>query len=207
MANIADIVTEKLGKNLTYPTVQDISPIDAMLGHSVVLTPNITSGLPVTPVAVTNALVAEVIKAEPIVTENFSFSFGMGNAMVPMPRIGRNVYELPFTIYNGVPTYTSIYSFIELMSNANSLILCRTVCEGGDNATGGKTKKLVLRNTSIYQRPSFLGYLAGATDITEAHERISVLGSVDFVNTAIGDNFDSIVGTLANIFNITANNP
>lgn len=193
MADIYTNISKVLDSNVNYPSVQDISPVNAMLGYSLTLTPQVTSGLPTQPIAITNALVAEVIKAEPLVKENFSYVFGMANAYIPMPRVGRNMFNLGYSMINGVPTYSSIYAFIELLSNANSLILCRCVLESGSTSN---PQKLTMRNSTVYERPSFLGIVAGATEAQEVVERTSILGSIDFQNTTIGDNLTNLMGTL-----------
>lgn len=175
--------------------MQEISPVNAQLGFTEIMTPQLSSGLPTTPISITDALVAEVIKADPMVTNNFTYVFGMGSAYIPMPAVGRNMYNLSSSILNAIPTFASIYSFVMLMSNANSLILCRTELESGGVLN---PQKLVLRNSAIYERPGFLGIVAGATEAQQIVERMSILGSIDFINTTIGDGLQNLVLTLGN---------
>lgn len=189
------IMNKLISSDINYPTVQEVGPINPMLNYGFTITPQISSGLPTTTIAITDALVAELMRAEPMVKENFTFVWGMARAFIPMPTVGRNMFDLGFSIINGVPEYSKIYSFIELMSNANSLILCRTDLEGPSTRA---PQKLVMKNSAIYQRPSFLGIVAGATEAQEVVERLSILGSIDFNATTIGDNISSLVGTLGN---------
>lgn len=192
MATIDEILT---GGN-TYPTVQEVSPVMSQLGFTLTLTPQLSSGLPTTAVSITDALVAEVIKANPMQQYNFTYAFGMGSAFVPMPTVGRNMYNLSLSIFNAVPDYVGVYSFIDLLSNANNLILCSTELTSSQTTN---TVKLTMRNTSIYERPAFLGIAAGATEVQQIIENISICGSIDFTNTTIGDGLSNIVGTIGTI--------
>lgn len=175
--------------------MQEINPVNAQLGFTQILTPQLSSGLPTTPISITDALVAEVIKANPMVQYNFTYVFGMGSAFIPMPSVGRNMYNLSSSVLNAIPTFASIYSFIMLMSNANSLILCRSELESGGVVN---PQKLVMRNAAIYERPAFLGIVAGATEAQQIVERMSILGSMDFLNTTIGDGLQNLILTLGN---------
>ena len=151
-------------------------------------------------ITISDALVAKPMNAEPFVKENFSYDFGMQNAFVPMPKIGRNFYNLTGTFFNSIPTYAGIYSFINLLSNANSLILCRMELQGGGLLN---PQRLVMRNSCIYDRPNFLGIAAGATDITEIETAFSIAGSIDFTNTTIGDNLTNIISSLGSVLGAT----
>ena len=190
---MADAIGTLLNADNSFPKVQELSPVNAQLGFTLIMTPQLSSGLPTTPIAVTDALVAEVIKADPMVQYNFTYVFGMGSAYIPMPSVGRNMYNLSASILNAVPNFGSIYSFIMLMSNANALILCRTELESGSVTN---PQKLTMRNSAIYERPAFLGIAAGATEAQQIVERMSVLGSIDFTNTTIGDGLGNLMGTL-----------
>lgn len=194
-----DELDKILNDNNNYPRVQEIAPVNAQLGFTMIMTPQLSSGLPTTPISITDALVAEVIKADPMVTNNFTYVFGMGSAFIPMPAVGRNMYNLSSSILNAIPTFAPIYAFIMLMSNANSLILCRTELEGGGVVN---PQKLVMRNSAIYERPGFLGIVAGAVEAQQIVERSSVLGSIDFYNTTIGDGLQNLVGTLGNALGV-----
>lgn len=195
-------IDKVLNKNNNFPAVQEITPVNAQLGFTMIMTPQVSSGLPTTPIAVTDALVADVIKADPMVTQNFTYVFGMGASFIPMPSVGRNMYNLSASVLNAVPSFSSIYSFLMLMSNANSLILCRTELESGSVTN---VQKLVLRNSAIYDRPAFLGIAAGATEAQQIVERISILGSIDFGATSIGDGLANIVATLGGALGIAGN--
>lgn len=190
---------ELFGKDLTYPSVQEIDPVNAQLGYSLIITPQLSSGLPTTAIDITQALVARSMKANPMQKDNFTFVFGMGAAMVAMPRVGRNVFDLSASIFNANPSCTGIYSFLNLMSVANSLIL--TQLELQDSSTTNPVT-LAMKNTGLYNRPSFLGVVAGAVEAEEIVENISFLGSIDYSNCKLGDGMDGMVATLANIFGV-----
>ena len=194
-----DLLT-MLGDDKNFPKVQEVTPVNAQLGFKLVITPQGTSGLPTTSITISDALVAKPMNAEPFVKENFSYDFGMQNAFVPMPKIGRNFYNLTGTFFNSIPTYAGIYSFINLISNANSLILCRMELQGGGLLN---QQRLVMRNSCIYDRPNFLGIAAGATDITEIETAFSIAGSIDFTNTTIGDNLTNIISSLGSVLGAT----
>lgn len=194
------LLSEIFTTNTGYPTVQQISPVSAQLGFTLTITPQLSSGLPTTAIQLTDALVAEVIKANPMQQYNFTYAFGMGNAFVPMPTVGRNMYNLSVSLFNGVADYSGIYSYVDLISNANSLILCSTELTSGDTTN---PSKLVMRNSSIYERPAFMGIAAGATEIQQIIENISICGSIDFSNTTIGDGLSSIVNTVGSILGAT----
>lgn len=200
MAMTFDELNNLLGTDRNFPAVQEITPVNAQLGFKLVVTPQATSGLPPTSITLSDVLVAKPMNAEPFVKENFSYDFGMQNAFVPMPKIGRNFYNLTGTFFNCIPTYAGIYSFINLLSNANSLILCRMELQGGSAPT---MQRLVMRNSCIYDRPNFLGIAAGATDITEIETAFSIAGSIDFSNTQIGDGLTNIMSSLGSILGAT----
>lgn len=200
MAMTFDELNNLLGTDRNFPAVQEITPVNAQLGFKLVVTPQATSGLPTTSITLSDVLVAKPMNAEPFVKENFSYDFGMQNAFVPMPKIGRNFYNLTGTFFNCIPTYAGIYSFINLLSNANSLILCRMELQGGSAPT---MQRLVMRNSCIYDRPNFLGIAAGATDITEIETAFSIAGSIDFSNTQIGDGLTNIMSSLGSILGAT----
>lgn len=200
MAMTFDELNNLLGTDRNFPAVQEITPVNAQLGFKLVVTPQATSGLPTTSITLSDVLVAKPMNAEPFVKENFSYDFGMQNAFVPMPKIGRNFYNLTGTFFNCIPTYAGIYSFINLLSNANSLILCRMELQGGSAPT---IQRLVMRNSCIYDRPNFLGIAAGATDITEIETAFSIAGSIDFSNTQIGDGLTNIMSSLGSILGAT----
>lgn len=195
-----DELMTMLGDNMNYPKVQEIAPVNAQLGFKLIVTPQISSGLPTTSITLSDVLVAKVMNAEPFVKENFSYDFGMQNAFVPMPKIGRNFYNLTGTFFNSIPTYAGLYAFINLLSTANSLILCRMELQGG---TALAPQRLVMRNSCIYDRPNFMGITAGATDITEIESAFSIAGSIDFSNTTIGDNLTNIMSSLGTILGAT----
>lgn len=195
-----DELLNSMGDNLNYPKVQEVAPVNAQLGFKLIVTPQVSSGLPTTSITISDALVAKPMNAEPFVKENFSYDFGMQNAFVPMPKIGRNFYNLTGTFFNSIPTYAGIYAFINLLSNANSLILCRMELQGSTKAA---MQRLVMRNSCIYDRPNFLGIAAGATDITEIETAFSIAGSIDFTNTTIGDNLTNIISSLGSILGAT----
>lgn len=197
--NLDELMT-MLGDNLNYPKVQEITPVNAQLGFKLIVTPQISSGLPTTSITLSDVLVAKVMNAEPFVKENFSYDFGMQNAFVPMPKIGRNFYNLTGTFFNSIPTYAGLYAFINLLSTANSLILCRMELQGGTTLA---PQRLVMRNSCIYDRPNFMGITAGATDITEIESAFSIAGSIDFSNTTIGDNLTNIISSLGSILGAT----
>ena len=197
--NLDELMT-MLGDNLNYPKVQEITPVNAQLGFKLIVTPQISSGLPTTSITLSDVLVAKVMNAEPFVKENFSYDFGMQNAFVPMPKIGRNFYNLTGTFFNSIPTYAGLYAFINLLSTANSLILCRMELQGGTTLA---PQRLVMRNSCIYDRPNFMGITAGATDITEIESAFSIAGSIDFSNTTIGDNLTNIMSSLGSILGAT----
>lgn len=190
---------ELLGKDLIYPDTQEINPVNAQLGYTMLITPQITSGLPTTTINITQALVAEVIKANPMVKENFTYVFGMGSAMVAMPRVGRNVFELTASIFNANASCSGIYSFINLLSVANSLILCVLELE---NASTTNPVRISMRNTGLYQRPAVLGCVAGAVEAQEIVEPITFLGSMDWANSMLGDGEAGMLGTLSNILGV-----
>lgn len=194
-----DEIAKILNDNNNFPQVQEIAPVNAQLGFTLIMTPQLSSGLPTTPISITDALIAEVIKANPMVTNNFTYVFGMGASFIPMPAVGRNMYNLSASIQNCIPSFASIYSYIMLMSNANSLILCRTELEGGGVVN---PQKLVMRNSAVYERPAFLGITAGAVEAQQIVEQMSVMGSIDFVNTSLGDGLQNIVLTLGGALNI-----
>lgn len=187
------------GKDLVYPSTQEINAVNAQLGYTMLITPQLSSGLPTTAIDVTQALVAEVIKANPMVKENFTFVYGMGSAMVAMPRVGRNVFELTASIFNANPSCTGIYSFLNLMSVANSLILCQVDLENGSTTA---PVALAMKNTGLYQRPAVLGVVAGATEAQEIVEPITLLGSMDWANCKMGDGLANIVATIGNVFGV-----
>ena len=195
-----DELNNLLGTDRNFQAVQEITPVNAQLGFKLVVTPQATSGLPTTSITLSDVLVAKPMNAEPFVKENFSYDFGMQNAFVPMPKIGRNFYNLTGTFFNCISTYAGIYSFINLLSNANSLILCRMELQGGSAPT---IQRLVMRNSCIYDRPNFLGIAAGATDITEIETAFSIAGSIDFSNTQIGDGLTNIMSSLGSILGAT----
>lgn len=182
-----------------FPNVQVIEPVMSQLGYSLVLTPEITSGLPTKPVAITKALVAEVIKASPVVKENTSYLFGMNGGMLMMPQVGRNVYELTSTIINGRADCVGIYSYIQLMSVANSLITNLIELEG---ASITKPIKLTMRNGALQQRPDFLGIVAGAKVVTDITSNVSFMATIDYSQTTIGDGLVNILATLGSALGV-----
>lgn len=194
-----DELTNMLGKNKTFPSVQEITPVDAQLGYTLTFTPQLSSGLPVQEILLSTALVASVMNAEPMVKENFSYGFGMQNAFVPMPKIGRNMYNLTGKFFNAVASYAGVYAFINLMTNANSLILCKMELSNNEVTSA---KKLVMRNSCIYDRPNFLGIAAGATEESEIETAFSIVGSIDFTNTQIGDGLLNIVNSLGSALGV-----
>lgn len=182
-----------------FPATQTIDPVRAQLGYSLVLTPELSSGLPTKPVAITKALVAEVIKASPVVKENSSYTFGMDGGMIMMPQVGRNVYELVSSIVNGRPDCAGIYTYIQLMSVANSLIANMIELEGSSVT---KPVKLMMRNGVLQQRPDFLGIAAGSKVVSDIINQISFMGTIDYSQTTIGDGLTNLLATLGNALGV-----
>lgn len=182
-----------------FPATQTVEPVRAQLGYTLTLTPEVSSGLPSKAISVTKALVAEVIKATPTVGENASYTFGMNGAMLMMPRIGRNVYELSASIINGRPDCVSIYSFIQLMSVADALITNMLELDSG---LVNKPVKLLMRNSTLMKRPDFLGIVAGSKEISDVVNQVSFMGTIDYSQTSIGDGLANIVSTLGNALGV-----
>lgn len=193
------MATTTINPDSNYPNVQVVEPVMSQLGYSLTLTPEITSGLPVKPIAITKALVAEVIKATPVVKENTSYLFGMSGGMIMMPQVGRNVYELTSTIINGRADCVGIYSYIQLMSVANSLITNLIELEGSSVT---KPIKLTMRNSALQQRPDFLGIVAGSKVVNDIVSNISFMGTIDYTQTTIGDGLTNLLATLGNAFGV-----
>lgn len=188
-----------LSPNHSFPTAQVITPVNAQLGYTSIFTPDVSSGIPTTAIDITPALVAELIQASPIQQYNFTYIFGMANAFFPMPTVGRNVYNLSMSIMNGLGYLAGVYTTVNLLSNANALILGRLELESGDLVN---PNKLTLVNTTIYERPPFLGIVAGATEAQQIVAPISFFGSIDFANTTLGDGLLGITNTLDKILGI-----
>lgn len=188
-----------LDKNHSFPTAQVITPVNTQLGYTAIFTPDVSSGIPTTAIDITPALVAELIQASPVQQYNFTYIFGMANAFFPMPTIGRNVYNLSMSLMNGLAFLSGVYSIINLISNANSLILGRLELESGDLVN---PNKLTMVNTTIYERPPFMGIVAGATEAQQIVAPISFFGSIDFANTTTGDGLTSITNTLDKVLGI-----
>lgn len=189
-------IKDLLGTANGYPSVQDTDPVNPLLNWDLTMTPQASSGLPTEPVSINTGLVASLVEAQPFVRENFSYIFGMWATFVPMPRIGRNFYNLVGRLMNGIESNAGLYAFVNLLSNANNLILCKTEFSG---QTG---KKLVLRNSCVYERPPILGIVAGATEASQIESPFSIAGSVDFQNLNIGGGFTNIVNVMGNVFGL-----
>lgn len=185
--------------DVTFIPAQPTTPINAQMGWSLTLVPQLSSGLPMKAVNISPVLVAEPIQAQPMVTENFSFIYGMAENFFPMPRIGRNLYNLTANVVNGMGQYASIYAYLMLLSNANSLILNQLTLESPSTTN---PVKLTMVNTSIYSRPNLLGITAGATEAQQIVSPMTLLGSVDWANTSIGDGLTSILDSIDGIFNV-----
>ena len=59
-----------------------------------------------------------------------------------------------------------------------------------------------MRNSCIYDRPNFLGIAAGATEESEIETAFSIVGSIDFTNTQIGDGLLNIVNSLGSALGV-----